>query len=50
MSFSINPQDPLQRQKCYIYAHHNVYTFPGALFLRNWAILYLNAAIKSLET
>ena len=27
------------------YNHHNIDYYPGALFLRNWAILYLNAAL-----
>lgn len=30
------------------YANHNIDHYPGALFLRSWAILYLNEAIKSL--
>lgn len=29
------------------YSQHNVDHYPGALFLRNWAILYLNEAMKS---
>ena len=29
------------------YAKHNVDTFPGALFLRNWAMAYVNAAMES---
>jgi hypothetical protein len=32
--------------EAYIYAQHNVDYYPGALFLRNWAILYLNEAVK----
>ena len=32
----------------YAYGHHNIDYYPGALFLRNWAILYLNAAMKAL--
>ncbi len=32
----------------YAYGHHNIDHYPGALFLRNWGILYLNAALKSL--
>ncbi|MDO8511191.1 MAG: hypothetical protein Q7S55_03430 [Nanoarchaeota archaeon] len=28
------------------YGHHNIDYYPGALFLRNWAILYLNEAMK----
>lgn len=31
-----------------VYAHHNVDFFPGALFLRNWALAYVNAAIASI--
>lgn len=30
------------------YSHHNIDHYPGALFLRNWAILYLNEAMKSI--
>lgn len=30
----------------YIYSTHNIDHYPGALFLRNWAILYLNEALK----
>ncbi len=30
----------------YIYGQHNVDNYPGALFLRNWALLYLNEAMK----
>src|SRR3989338_1399123 len=29
------------------YSEHNIYTHSGAIFLRNWGILYLNAAMKS---
>ncbi|MEK6901022.1 MAG: hypothetical protein AABX37_01645 [Nanoarchaeota archaeon] len=32
----------------YHYGHHNIDYYPSALFLRNWGILYLNAALKSL--
>ena len=32
--------------RVYVYALHNVDYYPGALFLRNWAILYLNNAVK----
>lgn len=32
----------------YAYGHHNIDHYPGALFLRNWAILYLNEAMKLL--
>lgn len=28
------------------YDHHNIDHYPGALFLRNWAILYLNEAMR----
>jgi hypothetical protein len=30
----------------YVYCQHNIAHYPGALFLRNWAILYLNEALK----
>ncbi len=30
----------------YVYDMHNIDYYPGALFLRNWALLYLNKAIK----
>lgn len=29
-----------------VYAQHNIDSYPGALFLRNWAILYMNEALK----
>ena len=29
-----------------IYGHHNIDYYPGALFLRNWAINYMNEALK----
>lgn len=44
---------PLTREttdSCYahVYLQHNVDHYPGALFLRNWAVLYLNEALKQL--
>ena len=30
----------------YVYSQHNIDYFPGALLLRNWAILYMNGALK----
>jgi len=30
----------------YVYKQHNIDNYPGALFLRNWAILYMNEAMK----
>lgn len=32
----------------HVYSQHNVDDYPGGLFLRNWAILYLNEALRSL--
>ncbi len=32
----------------YLYGQHNIDNYPGALFLRNWGILYLNQAMKEL--
>ncbi|MGV8131094.1 MAG: hypothetical protein ACP5N7_03260 [Candidatus Pacearchaeota archaeon] len=32
-----------------VYDQHNIDYFPGALFLRNWALAYVNAAMKSIE-
>ncbi len=31
------------------YSSHNIDTFPQTLFLRNWAILYLNEALREVE-
>jgi hypothetical protein len=31
---------------CHAYCHHNIDHYPGALFLRNWAIMYLNEAMR----
>ena len=42
-------QDPEDRGvMMHVYAQHNVDHYPGALFLRNWAIAYENEALKSL--
>lgn len=38
-----------KEDKLYLYAQHNIDTYPGALFLRNWAILYINQAIRELQ-
>ena len=42
----INLGDGLEGAQVYVYSQHNVDNYPGALFLRNWAILYLNEAMK----
>ena len=34
---------------CFRYLKHNVESYPAALFLREWAILYLNEALKSIH-
>lgn len=34
--------------KIYIYAQHNIDSYPGALFLRNWAIKYMNEIFKEI--
>jgi hypothetical protein len=31
-----------------VYAQHNIDYYPGALFLRNWALAYVNAAMASI--
>ena len=35
--------------RAYVYNPHNIDYFPGALFLRNWALLYLNEALRFLH-
>lgn len=30
------------------YASHNIDFYPGALFLRNWAVLYINSALEQI--
>jgi hypothetical protein len=32
----------------HVYTSHNIDYYPGALFLRNWAIFYINEAIKTI--
>ena len=32
----------------YSYAQHNIDHYPGALFLRNWAIIYMNEVFKEI--
>lgn len=34
----------------YVYGQHNVDHYPGALFLRNWAISYMNEALKFVKS
>ena len=34
--------------KIYVYSSHNIDHYPGALFLRNWAIKYMNEVFKEL--
>jgi hypothetical protein len=36
----------IEGSRIYVYNMHNIDNYPGALFLRNWAILYLNEAMK----
>ena len=38
--------DEFRAAMIYTYTQHNVDNFPGALFLRNWGMLYINAAIR----
>ena len=45
--YSINPNEG--STKMIMYSMHNVEYYPGALFLRNWAILYLNEALREVE-
>ena len=41
-----SPIEGLDGAEARVYHQHNVDHYPGALFLRNWAILYLNEAMK----
>jgi hypothetical protein len=34
--------------KLHVYAPHNIDSYPGALFLRNWAIKYMNEVFKEI--
>ena len=34
--------------RVYTYNQHNIDNYPGALFLRNWVILYLSEAMKGI--
>jgi hypothetical protein len=35
-------------KKIYVYSPHNIDHYPGALFLRNWAIGYMNEVFKEI--
>jgi len=35
--------------RAYVYSEHNIDYIMGAIFLRNWAILYLNEALKQAD-
>ena len=43
------PELPVPGSISYVYELHNVDHYPGALFLRDWAILYLNVALKEVH-
>ncbi len=45
--YSINQNEG--STKMIMYSMHNVDYYPGALFLRNWAILYLNEALRKVD-
>ncbi len=45
--YCINPEEGCN--KMFMYSMHNVDYYQGALFLRNWAILYLNEALRELN-
>src|SRR4030042_4763090 len=34
------------KNKMHVYSSHNIDNYPGALFLRNWAIIYMNEVFK----
>jgi len=46
--FAIEREVQTDYVEVYTYAPHNIDTYPMALFLRNWAILYINEAIKEI--
>jgi hypothetical protein len=48
MKFSEDKKKEFQfdKNKIYVYSSHNIDHYPGALFLRNWAIEYMNEVFK----
>ncbi len=38
-----------EKNKIYVYSSHNIDHYPGALFLRNWAIKYMNKVFKQIS-
>jgi len=42
--FSISQRSDMM--EIIVYSHHNIDHYPGALFLRNWAMLYMNEVFK----
>ena len=38
----------IRKNTAFVYAHHNIDAYPGALFLRNWAIRYMNEVFKQI--
>ena len=45
-SFEEIPFEDGKYLKIHVYGHHNIDHYPGALFLRNWAINYMNKAFE----
>ena len=37
-----------KNKRIWTYAPHNIDKFPGALFLRNWAMMYMNEVLKEI--
>jgi len=38
-----------EENRFFVYSPHNIDYYPGALFLRNWAIMYMNEVFKELN-
>lgn len=38
----------IKEDTAFVYSQHNITSYPGALFLRNWAILYMNEVFKQI--
>jgi len=46
LEFAIPNTKGVNSVRMFVYGRHNIDNYPGALFLRNWAILYLNEAMR----
>ncbi|MEK6938712.1 MAG: hypothetical protein AABX04_06730 [Nanoarchaeota archaeon] len=49
-AYTTEKMQRVQGMRAFIYERQNITTYPAALFMRNWAMMYLNEVMKSVES